>query len=169
MRLLIIFIFLLSNAIASEANGIKNLVINKNLKKYDSIIFLDAKNQEINLDDYQGKLILINFWATWCAPCKEEMPSLDNLSANSYLNNLKIFPINIGQDNIEKSSAFFKDLNIENLNLYFDSPNTLARKFGLRGIPTTILFNKKGEEFARIVGSIDFQNKEFIEWLSNFN
>ena len=61
MRLLIIFIFLLSNAIASEANGIKNLVINKNLKKYDSIIFLDAKNQEINLDDYQGKLILINF------------------------------------------------------------------------------------------------------------
>jgi len=169
MRLLIIFIFLLSNAIASEANGIKNLVINKNLKKYDSIIFLDAKNQEINLDDYQGKLILINFWATWCAPCKEEMPSLDNLSANSYLNNLKIFPINIGQDNTEKSSAFFKDLNIENLNLYFDSPNTLARKFGLRGIPTTILFNKKGEEFARIVGSIDFQNKEFIEWLSNFN
>ena len=169
MRLLIIFIFLLSNAIASEANGIKNLVINKNLKKYDSIIFLDAKNQEINLDDYQGKLILINFWATWCAPCKEEMPSLDNLSSNSYLNNLKIFPINIGQDNTEKSSAFFKDLNIENLNLYFDSPNTLARKFGLRGIPTTILFNKKGEEFARIVGSIDFQNKEFIEWLSNFN
>ena len=169
MRLLIIFIFLLSNAIASEANGIKNLVINKNLKKYDSIIFLDAKNQEINLDDYQGKLILINFWATWCAPCKEEMPSLDNLSSNSYLNNLKIFPINIGQDNTEKSSAFFKDLNIENLNLYFDSPNTLARKFGLRGIPTTILFNKKGEEFARVVGSIDFQNKEFIEWLSNFN
>ena len=105
MRLLIIFIFLLSNAIASEANGIKNLVINKNLKKYDSIIFLDAKNQEINLDDYQGKLILINFWATWCAPCKEEMPSLDNLSSNSYLNNLKIFPINIGQDNIEKSTV----------------------------------------------------------------
>ena len=54
---------------------------------------------------------------------------------------------------MEKSSAFFKDLNIENLNLYFDSPNTLARKFGLRGIPTTILFNKDGKEFARLSGA----------------
>ena len=64
---------------------------------------------------------------------------------------------------------FFKDLEIQNLELYFDPPITLAKKFGLRGIPTTILFNKDGLEFARIVGSINFEDKEFIEWLSNFN
>ena len=86
---------------------IKNLIINKELKKYDSLTFLDAKNNQLNLNDYKGNLILLNFWATWCAPCKEEMPSLDLLQINEDLNNLKIFPINVGQDNLEKSLKFF--------------------------------------------------------------
>ena len=169
MRFLIIFIFLLSNSYANEVADIKNLVINKELKKYDNLTFFDAKNKQINLSDYEGKLIMLNFWATWCAPCKEEMPSLDLLQKNEYLKNLKILPINVGQENLEKASNFFKDLEIKNLDFYYDSSITLAKKFGLRGIPTTILFNKDGFEFARIVGSINFQNKEFIEWLSNYN
>jgi len=169
MRFLIIFIFLISNSFAVEVNDIKNLVINKELKKYDSLTFIDAKNTQFNLSDYKGKLILLNFWATWCVPCKKEMPSLDLLQVHENLNNLKIFPINVGQDNIEKASNFFEDLEIKNLKIYFDSPITLAKKFGLRGIPTSILFNKEGLEFARIVGSIDFEDKEFIEWLNNYN
>ena len=169
MRFLIIFIFLLSNSYANEVADIKNLVINKELKKYDNLTFFDAKNKQINLSDYEGKLIMLNFWATWCAPCKEEMPSLDLLQKNEYLKNLKILPINVGQENVEKASNFFKDLEIKNLDFYYDSSITLAKKFGLRGIPTTILFNKDGFEFARIVGSINFQNKKFIKWLSNFN
>ena len=169
MRLLIIFIVLMSNSFANEIIDIKNLVINKELKKYDSLTFLDAKNKQLNLNNFQGNLILLNFWATWCAPCKEEMPSLDLLKNNKNLNNIKIFPINVGQDNIEKASKFFEDLKIKNLELYFDTPITLAKKFGLRGIPTSILINKKGEEFARIVGSIDFEDDKFIEWLSNYN
>ena len=169
MRFLIIFIFLLSNSNANELTDIKNLIINKEFKKYDNLTFLNAKNKQINLNDFKGNLIILNFWATWCAPCKEEMPSLDLLQRNKNLNNLKIFPINIGQENVEKASKFFSDLKIKNLDLYFDSPVTLAKKFGLRGIPTTILFNKDGLEFARIVGSINFENIEFIEWLSNYN
>ena len=159
----------MSYSFANEIIDIKNLVINKELKKYDSLTFLDAKNKQLNLNNFQGNLILLNFWATWCAPCKEEMPSLDLLKNNKNLNNIKIFPINVGQDNIEKASKFFEDLKIKNLELYFDTPITLAKKFGLRGIPTSILINKKGEEFARIVGSIDFEDDKFIEWLSNYN
>ena len=169
MRFLIIFIFLLSNAFANEATDIKNLVVNKELKKYDDLTFLDAKKQELNLDDYRGNLILLNFWATWCAPCKEEMPSLDLLQNHENLNNLKIFPINVGQDNIKKATDFFEDLKIQNLELYFDTSITLAKKFRLRGIPTSILINKDGLEFARIFGSINFEDKNFIEWLSNYN
>ena len=169
MRLLIIFIFLISNSFAEEVFDIKNLVINKELKKYDNLSLLDDKNNQINLDDLNGNLILLNFWATWCAPCKEEMPSLDMLIKNKDLNNLMVFPINIGKDGTEKAKEFYKDLKIKNLNLYFDSPITLAKTFGLRGIPTSILFNKKGEEFARIIGSIDFQDKKFTEWLSKYN
>ena len=169
MRFLIIFIFLTCNSFASEVIDIKNLVINKNLKKYDDLTFLDAQNNIINLKDYRGNLILLNFWATWCAPCKDEMPSLDKLQENKKIDNIKIFPINVGKDNIENSLNFFNDLKIKNLEIYFDSKVTLAKKFGLRGIPTSIIFNKKGEEFARIIGSIDFGDNEFIDWLSDFN
>ena len=171
MKLLTIFIYLLiSNfSYASEKPDIKNLVLIKNSKIYEDIIFKDINQKNVDLDDFKGKLILLNFWATWCAPCKEEMPSLDNLQSNSNFSNLKIFPINIGQEEVSKSEFFFKELNIQNLDIYTDAPITLVKKFALRGVPTTILFNKEGEEFARIVGSIDFNNKEFINWLKNYN
>jgi len=97
------------------------------------------------------------------------MPSLDKLNLNKNLDNLKIFPINIGKDNLKQSLKFFDDLEIKNLNLYFDNPNTLAKEVGLRGVPTSILFNKEGYEFARIIGSIDFSDINFIKWLSNYN
>ena len=169
MRLLILLIFLMSNSFANEVLDIKNLVIHKEFKKYDSLTFLNAQKDQLNLNDYKGNLILLNFWATWCLPCKEEMPSLDLLHENKDLNNLKIFPINVGQENLKKTSNFFEDLKIENLKIYFDSPITLAKKLGLRGIPTTILVNKDGLEFARIVGSINFNDKRFVEWLKNYN
>jgi thioredoxin-related protein len=97
------------------------------------------------------------------------MPSLDALKMNSSLSNLKIFPINVGKENVKKSKKFFKDLNIKNLDIYFDNNSTLAKNFSLRGIPTSLLFNKEGEEFARIIGSIDFSEKEFLDWLSEYN
>ena len=169
MRFIIIFIFFFSNAIAGEVPNLKNLIIHEKLKKHDELTFLDIDNNQISLKSYKGNLILLNFWATWCAPCKEEMPSLNNLNKKKNLDNLKIFPINVGQDNFEKSLNFFESLNINNLKVYFDTPVTLAKKLQLRGIPTSILINKDGFEFARIVGSIDFENKNFINWLSDYN
>ena len=152
-----------------EASEIKNLIIYEEPKKYDNLSFLDEKNNELKLNSFKGNVILLNFWATWCAPCKEEMPSLDLLQENNELNNLKIFPINIGKDNLNKALNFFNNLKIRNLNLYFDNPETLAKKLSLRGIPTTILFDKKGDEFARIVGSIDFSDQKFLDWLKQYN
>jgi len=169
MRFLILFIFLMSNSFANEVIDIKNLVINKKLKKYDGLTFFNDKNEQLNLKEFKGKLVMLNFWATWCAPCKEEMPSLDLLQTHENLDNLKIFPINVGKDEVEKSVSFFEDLQIKNLEIYFDPPITLAKKFGLRGIPTSILFDKDGLEFARIIGSIDFGDENFIKWLSNYN
>ena len=169
MRFLIILIFLISNSTAVETIDIKNLVIYDKPKKYDAITFLDVKNNELNLNDYKGNIVLLNFWATWCAPCKEEMPSLDQLQSNEKLNDLKIFPINIGQENLKKSQKFFKDLSIKNLEVYFISSINLPKKLQLRGIPTSILINKDGLEFARIIGSIDFKDEKFIKWLSKYH
>ena len=95
MRFLIIFIFLITNVLAEELPGIKNIVIHKVPKTYDNVIFLDKKDQKININEYRGNLLVLNFWATWCEPCKEEMPSLDNLQTNKDLKKLKIYPINI--------------------------------------------------------------------------
>ncbi len=169
MRFLIIFIFFISNVFADEILKIKNIVINEELKTYEDIAFLDSKEKLIKLSDYRGHLVMLNFWATWCAPCKEEMPSLDNLKANPSLDNLEIFPINIGKDDKKKAEKFFIDLNIKNLDIYYDNTVTLAKDLSLRGVPTTILFNKEGKEFARIIGSINFNDKEFLKWFSNYN
>jgi len=169
MRFLIVLIFLTSNLFANDNIDLKNLSINKELKKYEELTFIDDKNNQLNLIDFKGNLILLNFWATWCTPCKKEMPSLDKLQIHKNLDNLKIFPINVGQDDLEKSTKFFNDLQIKNLKIYFDPSINLTKKFGLRGIPTSILINKDGLEFARIIGSIDFEDSEFIEWLSNHN
>tara|TARA_B100000767_G_scaffold182973_1_gene170825 strand:+ start:210 stop:725 length:516 start_codon:yes stop_codon:yes gene_type:complete len=171
MKLLIIFIYLIITnfSYASEKPNIRNLILIKNPETYDDVTFRDTNQKNINLDDFRGKLVLFNFWATWCVPCKDEMPSLDNLQSNSDFKDLKIFPINMGKENVSKMELFFKELNVRNLDIFIDAPVTLAKKFSLRGIPTTILFNKEGKEFARIVGSTDFDNEEFIDWLKNYD
>ena len=169
MRFLILFIFLTTNVIANDVSEIKNIVIHKDPKVYDNVIFFDKNDKKINIKELNGNLLLLNFWATWCEPCKKEMPSLDRLQINENLRNLKIFAINISKESKKKVDIFFKDLNIENLDPYFDSPITLAKTFSLRGVPTSILIDKNGKEFARIIGSIDFEDKIFINWLKTYN
>jgi len=169
MRFLIIFIFLVTNVLAEELPDIKNIVIHKVPKTYDNVIFLDKKDQKININEYKGNLLILNFWATWCEPCKEEMPSLDNLQANLEFDKIKIFAINIGKENLDKVNKFFLDLNIKNFDPYFDPPTTLAKKFSLRGVPTSILISKEGKEFARIIGSIDFEDESFVDWIKKYN
>ncbi|MDC0951173.1 TlpA disulfide reductase family protein [Candidatus Pelagibacter sp.] len=169
MRFLILFIFLTTKVFANDVSEIKNIVIHKDLKVYDNVFFLDKNDKKINIKEFNGNILLLNFWATWCAPCKEEMPSLDRLQVNQNLSNLKIFAINISQESKKKVDSFFEDLNIENFDPYFDAPTTLAKIFSLRGVPTSILIDKDGKEFARIMGSIDFNDKIFINWLKTYN
>ena len=167
----IIIFYLISSGVSYsiERPDIKNLIVHKDKKKIENIEFIKSEGQKVSLNDYKSNPIIINFWATWCAPCREEMPSLDQLMINSSLENLKIFPINVGNDDFEKTKDFFNDLKIKNLEPYFVSTMTLAKKLSLRGIPTTIFIDKEGKEFARVVGSIDFVDKKFLDWLVSFN
>ena len=169
MRFLILFTFLITNVFADNVSEIKNIVIHKNPKIYDNVIFFDKKDHKVDLKNFNGNLIILNFWATWCEPCREEMPSLDRLQADPKLINLKVFAINVGKENKDKIDKFFNDLNIKNFEPYFDSPITLAKKFSLRGVPTSILIDKNGQEFARIIGSIDFNDQKFTDWIKTYN
>tara|TARA_Y100001970_G_C13659876_1_gene567798 strand:+ start:57 stop:587 length:531 start_codon:yes stop_codon:yes gene_type:complete len=170
-KFIIIFIYLLSSSssYSIQQPNLDNLVIHKNPKKLEIVNFQDINNETINLSKFKNSLIIINFWATWCAPCIEEMPSLNKLQINLNFNNLKIIPINVGRDSIKKSKNFYKKLKLNNLKIYFDNDIELANKFSLRGLPTTVLINKEGKEFARIIGFIDFNDKKFIKWLKQYD
>ena len=153
----------------NENVPLNNIIQHVSPKPISPIIFEDFLSNKVNLGDYSGKLVIVNFWATWCKPCKEEMPSLDSLSQNEDFKNLVIFPVNMENLNYKKTKKFFSNLNIKKLEIFFDPDLNFVKELKLRGVPTTIIINKKGEEFARITGSINFKNKKFIKWLSNYD
>ena len=171
LKFILIFIYLISSSssYAIQELNLKNLVIHKNPKKLEKINFKNINNETINLNSFEKSLIIINFWATWCAPCIEEMPSLNRLKTNPIFNNLEIIPINVGRDNIEKTKDFYKKLKIKDLKIYFDKDVELAKKFLLRGLPTTVFVNKEGEEFARVIGFVNFDDKNIIKWLKKYD
>ena len=170
--LILIFCFSIFSSIAqtNEDVPLNNIAINEIPKPISAIIFEDFSGNKINLKDYQGKLVIINFWATWCAPCKKEMPSLYKLHQNKNFKNLEILAVNMDQPtNKVKIRKFLNNLNIQNLEIFFDNKLNFVKEFKLRGMPTTVLINKKGEEFARIIGEVNFQDKKFLKWFSKYD
>ena len=169
LNYLVILIYLISSSFSYSIDrpDIKNLIIHKDKKKIENIEFINSKKQKISINDYSENAIIINFWATWCAPCRMEMPSLDKLKLLNEFKDVDIIPINIGGDTYEKSKEFFEDYNINNLEIFFGSGREFSEKFQIRGLPTTILVDKNGYEFARIVGYTDLGNKSFLDWLIN--
>ena len=171
LKIFILLLYVLSptSTYSIDQLNFKNLSIHNNPKKLEKIEFKNFKNETIKLSDFESKLIILNFWATWCFPCREEMPSLDRLMVNKEFKNLEIIAINVGRESISKSKKFYNDINIQNLAIYYDDTLHLPKKLLLRGIPTTLLINKNGEEFARILGEINFADKKFIEWLKKYD
>ena len=151
---------------AAEPLPFNNIVLHKNPLQVSQVKFKDFDSKDIVLNKNDGKIKILNFWATWCAPCKKEMPSLDKFSINNQ--DFLVFPINLEKINKEKTLKFYEDLNIKNLKIYFDPEFVLTKQFKLRGVPTTVFINQKGQEFARVLGDIDFNDKNFIKWLNNY-
>jgi len=166
---LTIITYLISSTFAYsiELPDIKNIIIHKEKKKISHVEFYNSKSKKVILNDYISKLVIINFWATWCAPCKEEMPHLNRLKSKNVFKDIEIIPINIADEELKKSKEFFENLNINNLEIFYGSSLDLAKEFKLRGIPTTVFIDKEGYEFARVIGFIDFENKVFLNWLAS--
>ena len=165
-KLLCIFIFFILSlkVSANITDEFKNFSILENPKKYEGIVFEDFDGKSINLKDIDGKIYIMNFWATWCGPCKEEMPYLDEIQT---LSGIAVVPVNLEAKNPKKTEKFFDDLNIKNLSIFFDNDMKLVKLFKLRGVPTTIILNKNEEEIARIIGSVDFTDEKIVNWLKS--
>ena len=169
--LILAFCFSIFSSIAqtNEDVPLNNIAINEIPKSISPIIFEDFLGNKISLEEYRGKLAIINFWATWCAPCKKEMPSLDRLYQSSDFKNLEIFAVNMEEPNKEKTKKFFENLKIQKLEIFFDYDLDFVKEFKLRGVPTTVLINKQGKEFARIIGEVNFEDRKFLKWLSKYD
>ena len=159
-------IFFFIQQLLSETNYSKNMVVHKEPLDIKEIKFKDFNLNDVNLTDKKGNIMILNFWATWCVPCKKEMPSLDALS--KLYPEVTIYPINLEKPNKDKTKHFFESVNIKNLKIYFDPEFELVKSFNMRGVPTSILIDKEGKEFARIIGEIDFLNESFISLLQKY-
>ncbi len=124
---------------------------------------LDMDEESKKLSDYRGKVILLNFWATWCPPCVREMPSMERLQQKFNADNFKVLAIN-QMEEIDQVFAFTGQLEIDlTFEILFDSQSTVSQAYAVRGLPTTYLIDKQGNIRYRAVGGRDFNHPEVIK------
>ncbi|MBL8966243.1 MAG: TlpA family protein disulfide reductase [Spirochaetaceae bacterium] len=111
----------------------------------------------------RGKLVLLNFWATWCPPCRAEMPSIDRLSGLMKDDNFTVMAVSVGEE--RKVVADFIAAQKYRLPVFLDRSGRLGAAFGARSIPTTYLFDKEGKVIAGIVGSREYDSPELVALL----
>ena len=162
----IILIVLISKNLFANEDFSKNIVIYKKPKIIEQLKFKDLNLQDVDLSDKKGNIMILNFWATWCAPCRREMPSLEKLTHKHP--EIKVYAINMEKPNKLKAQDFFKFIGVLSLDIYFDPKLELVKQFKMRGLPTSILIDKDGMEFGRIVGEIDFSDENFIKLLKKY-
>ena len=162
----IILVLLISKNLLANEDFSKNIVIHEKPLIIKEFKFKDFNLQDIDLSNKKGNIMIINFWASWCLPCKREMPSLAKL-AQKYPE-IKIYAINMEKPNKLRAGDFFKSIGISSLDIYFDPDFKLVKIFKMRGLPTSILIDKDGREFGRVVGEVNFNSEEFIELLKKY-
>ena len=162
----IILIVLISKNLFANEDFSKNIVIYEKPKIIEQLKFKDLNLQDVDLSNKKGNIMILNFWATWCAPCRREMPSLERLTHKHP--EIKVYAINMEKPNKLKAQDFFKFIGVLSLDIYFDPKLELVKQFKMRGSPTSILIDKNGMEFGRVVGEIDFTDANFIKLLKKY-
>lgn len=135
---------------ALRDGDMKKLAIHATPVALADIPIVDAQDVALSLSDYHGKWVVLNFWATWCAPCRHEMPSLDRLQVA--MPEIAVLPVATGRNAMPGIVKFFEEANIANLPILRDPKSELARSAGVLGLPVTLILNPQGEEVARLIG-----------------
>jgi thiol-disulfide isomerase/thioredoxin len=134
-------------------------------KPVPEVKFADAQGNPLTLADLQGKVVLLNLWATWCGPCREEMPSLDKLQAQLGGAEFEVVALSIDQAGPEVVQRFYDEVGVENLALYIDTSAQAAVTLDALGIPTTLVLDRQGRELGRKAGIAAWDSPEMVKFL----
>ena len=124
--------------------------------------FTDSVNQTKSLSDWRGRVVLVNLWATWCAPCRKEMPSLGALQRQLGSKDFEVVAISLDRKGAEPAGAFLKDTGSTNLALYLDTSAASLDQLQAIGLPASVLIDRKGNEIGRMLGPADWSSPEAV-------
>lgn len=130
----------------------RKLVIHDSPRPVDAAPFTAADGGEITLDAYRGQVVVLNFWATWCPPCRKEMPMLDALNRDMGGDDFQVVTVATGRNSPAAMTRFFDEAQIDTLPLHNDPTMAMARGMGVLGLPVTLILDREGQEIARMQG-----------------
>lgn len=132
-------------------------------KPVPDLSFTDADGARKTVADFAGKGLVMNFWATWCAPCVEEMPSLDRLQELVEREGILVLPLSSDRGGASQVRGFYARTRVKNLDIWLDPQGAAGRALGVRGLPTTLVLDRQGREVGRLEGSADWSAPEKLE------
>ncbi|MGY9029137.1 MAG: TlpA family protein disulfide reductase [Rhodobacterales bacterium] len=141
-----------------RTGDMRKLQFHSEITKAPEVAFIRADGSEGVLSDYSGKVVVLNFWATWCAPCRKEMPELSALQSTMGRDDFAVVTIATGPNTPAKIAAFFDDIQIDNLPAHRDPRQALAREMGVLGLPVTVVLDRDGQEIARLLGDANWHS-----------
>jgi len=124
--------------------------------------FVDGDGRDLTLADFQGRVVLLNIWATWCAPCREEMPTLDALQARLGGDDFHVLPLSIDRAGLRPVRRFYEEIGIRHLGQYLAEDIRAMLAFAVIGLPTTLLIDRQGRERGRLTGPAEWDSAEAI-------
>jgi thiol-disulfide isomerase/thioredoxin len=144
---------------AAEAlrdGDMKKLMFSTEAVDVPAIALVDGEGAEHALSDWHGQWVVLNFWATWCAPCRKEMPSLDRLQ--TAMPAIAVLPVATGRNSVEAIVKFYGEAGVSALPVLRDPKSELARSMGVMGLPVTVILNPEGREVARLIGDAEWDS-----------
>ena len=132
------------------------------------ISFSDLSGNTLGLDDFRGQVVLVNYWATWCAPCLRELPSLERMEAAVANPEFRLLAISIDREGAAKVGPFLDENDFGGLPAYLDPSGLSAVALGVLGMPTTILFDREGREIGRYTGATEWDEPEAVALIRHF-
>jgi thiol-disulfide isomerase/thioredoxin len=124
--------------------------------------FQDDQGRDLTLGDFRGRVVVLNVWATWCVPCRKEMPTLDRLQARLGGKNFLVVALSLDRKGVEAVRGFYQEVGVENLAIYVDPSGKGSHALAIPGVPTTLLIDREGREVARKMGEAEWDSPEMV-------